>query len=277
MGQIYSKKTLKVIDEQFVTESKTHIATNKGIRMDFTGSRTVMIYNVATVDEVDYLREGINRFGDLIELGVGTDEYRLSQDKAFTFSVDRGNLNDSEGAQEVKKAVARQVRKVSIPNTDKYNLSTWAAYAAIKSQVVTQALTNTNTYQYFLAHNAAMTDAEVPEEGRVAFITAATHNLLKRDPEFKRDCDTSYKDAKTGVIGMVDGITLKKVPAPYLPANVAFILVHEEVSAQPKKFDMTRVLDEVRGIDGWVAEGRRYYDLFILSQKSAGVRAHKIA
>ena len=277
MAQNYAASHLKVLDERFTTESKTGLIVNKGIRLDFNGKKSVTIYNIDVVAETNYVRGGANRFGDLVELGTGEQEFTLSQDKAFTFSVDQGNLEDSMFAQEVAKAVKRQVREVSVPTTDKYRLSVLSAYAAANSQVATSALAATDTYAKFLVQNAALDDAEVPSSGRVAFLTPTTINLLKRDPEFMRDCDTSYKDLKKGIMGEVDGVKLVKVPTSYLPANTGFMIVHEGVLVAPTKFDMVRVLNEVQGIHGAVAEGRRYYDAFIPTNKAVAIRLHKIA
>lgn len=277
MAQNYAAAHLKVLDERFSLESKTDIIINKGIRLDFNGKNSVTIYNVDVVSETDYVRSGSNRFGALVELGTGTQTFTLSQDKAFTFTVDRGNLEDSQMAQEAAKAVKRQVREVSIPNTDVYRLAALTTYATSNSQTTTVALTNSNTYQYVLAAQATLDNALVPEDGRVLFVTPATHNLLKRDPEFQKECDTSYKDLKKGIIGMVDGTKIVKVPASYFAANTGFLLVHEAVLVSPTKFNSVRILDEVQGIDGWVAEGRRYYDAFIPNNKGDAIFWHKIA
>jgi hypothetical protein len=40
------------------------------------------------------------------------------------------------------------------------------------------------------------------------------------------------------------------------------------------KFNSVRVLTDVQGIDGAVAEGRRYYDVFIPNNKAVGLRYH---
>lgn len=277
MAQNYAAAHLKVLDERFHTESKTDLIVNKGIRLDFNGKNSVTIYNVNVVDETDYVRSGTNRFGALVELGTGTQTFTLSQDKAFTFTIDRGNLEDSMMAQEAAKAVKRQVREVSVPNTDVYRLAALTTYAAANSQVATSALAASDVYQKILTQQAALTDAEVPEEGRVLFVTATTLNLLKRDPEFQKECDTSYKDLKKGIVGMVDGLKIVVCPSSYYVANFGFMIVHEGVLVSPTKFNSVRILDEVQGIDGWVAEGRRYYDAFIPTNKAVAIRLHKIA
>lgn len=276
-SQNYAAAHLDKIDERFALDSKTSDIINKGIRLDFNGRNSVTIYNVNVVAETDYVRSGANRFGALVELGTGVQTFTLSQDKSFTFTVDRGNLEDSQMVQEANKAVKRQVREVSIPNTDIYRLLTLQAYGVAQSQSATAALTTSNAYSKLLAANDAMTDRKVPETGRHAFMSPSTYSLLKQDSTFVKNCDQAYQDLKKGIIGQVDGILLHKVPTSYLPANTGYLLVQEETLVSPTKFNSIRILTDVQGVDGAVAEGRRYYDAFIPTNKGAGVQVHMVA
>jgi hypothetical protein len=277
MAQNWAASHLNTVDERYFTKAVTDDIINKGIRLDFNGKRSVTIYDVDVVDEVDYVRSGFNRFGDVIELGTGEQTFTLSQDKAFTFTVDRGNLNDSMMVQEANKAAKRQIREVSVPNTDKYRLATLHAYAVANGQSVTNALIKTDTYEKILIQNAALYNATGEEDNLMLIVPPTTYNLLKRDPEFVRDCDTTYKDLKKGIMGEVDGMKIKRVRASYLPTNTGFMIVSDKVLVSPTKMNSVRVLTEVQGIDGAVVEGRRYYDAFVPKNKGAAIRVHQIA
>ena len=274
MAQNYSAAHLKVLDERYHLKSKTDLIVNKGIRLDFNGKNSVTIYNVDVVAENDYVRSGTNRFGALVELGTGTQTFTLSQDKAFTFTIDRGNYEDSQMVTEVAKAVKRQQDEISTPATDIYRLGVLSAYAISNTQGVIggTAVSNTTIYAAILAQQAAMSELSVPEDGRVLFITPTNYNLLKRDPEFVRDADLTYRDLKKGIVGEVDGLTIVKLPSSYFVAKFEFMIVRDDLLVSPMKFNSVRTLDDVQGIDGWVAEGRRYYDAFIPTQKATGLR-----
>ena len=277
MAQNYASEDLAVIDERFYTESKTSMIVNNGLTMTFEGVNTVTIYNVGVVSEVDYIRNGENRFGPLVELGTGVKSFDLSQDKAFTFTVDRGNLEDSKMVQEADKAVKRQVREVSIPTTDIYRLSVLAAYAIANSQNTDSALSASNMFQGILAERATLIDAEVPVENLAVYITATAETYLWRDAEFRYACDKAYADNKTGVIGRILGMDIVVCPASYYVSNFGFMILAKNVLVAPTKFNMVRILDEVQGIDGKVAEGRRYYDAFIPANKGEAIRLRRIA
>ena len=95
MAQNYSAAHLGKLDERYSIDSKTKSIVNNGMRLEFNGKNSVTIYNVDTVTENDYIRSGAWRYGPLVELGTGTQTFTLSQDKAATWTVDRGNLQDS--------------------------------------------------------------------------------------------------------------------------------------------------------------------------------------
>lgn len=275
MAQNYASATLGVIDERLHLATKTSGIVNKGgVRLDFNGKNSVTIYTVDVVSENNYVRSGSNRFGTLNELGTGTQTFTLSQDKSFTFSVDRGNLDDSMMVQEANKAVKRQVAEVSVPNTDIYTLAQAHALALAQSQGATSAVTSSDAYSKFLVQNDAMTEAKVPESGRHCFMSPATYSLLKLDTTFMRSVETTQRNLAKGNVGTVDGVTLHVVPSTYLPTNMVFQFIWDKVLIRPMKFNSTRILTDVQGIDGAVAEGRRYYDVFGPANKVPGLRYH---
>lgn len=277
MAQSYASAHLNAVDERVYLESLTlDVFDAKSIRLDFNGRNSVTIYNVNTVAENDYVRSGLSRFGALVELGTGTQTLTLSQDKSFSFSIDRGNYSDSMMVTEAAKAIKRQVREVSVPATDTYNLGIASAYAIANSQgvVAGTAVANNTAYQLILAQQAALTELKYPKQGRTLWITPTVLNLLKRDPEFKQDCDTSYADNKKGIIGQVDGLTIKEVPASMLVTNFQFMITCKESVVAVNKFDMVRTIDNDKDVDGWICQGRRYHDAFVLSQKATGIRIY---
>lgn len=275
MAQNYAAAHIKAVDERVYLESLTMGAFDSSeIRLDFNGKNSVTIYNVNTVAESDYTRSGLSRFGALVELGTGTQTMTLSQDKSFNFSIDRGNYEDSQMVTEAAKAIKRQVREVSVPATDVYNLGIASAYSIANSQGVTggTAVAYNTIYSLILAQQAALTELKYSKKGRTLWITPTNFNLLKRDPEFKQDCDLSYRDGKEGTIGMVDGLTIKEVPSSMLVTKLEFMITCKGSLVAVNKFDMVRTIDTDKDVDGWICQGRRYHDCFVLSQKATGIR-----
>lgn len=274
----YASAHLAKLDEEFFLASKTSDIVNKGdIDLDFEGRNAVTIYTVEDVAEVDYTPSGINRFGTMNEIVTGTQTFTLSQDKGAAWSIDRRNLTDQMMVTKASESMARQSRNVAVPATDIYTLAIAHAYAVANSQVTTNGLSSSDAFSDFLVQTAALTDALVPEEGRVVYMTESKYNLLRLDSAFTKACDTAYADLKTGTRGMVNGVKVKVVPTSYLPANTGYLFLHEKTLIRPTKFEMARILDDVAGIDGKVCEYRRYYDTFIPSKKGVSIRVHATA
>lgn len=279
MAQNYATDVLKVIDERFALDAKTNLIVNNGVEVSFNdGNNAVTIYNVNVVTENDYVRSGTMRYGQLVEIGTGVQTFLLSQDKSFAISIDRGNREDSKMVLAIDDAVKRQVREVSVPTVDIYRLATLTTYAVANSQTATAALTTSNTFTKILDQRAAMLNAKVPIDDIVVFVTPATEALLWQDTTFKTASDRATADRASGVIGTLMGMTIVVVPTSYLASNVGFVMVAKNVLVAPTKFNSIQTGDGWPfGIDGWVAQGRRYYDAFIPSNKGAAIRAHYIA
>lgn len=276
--QNYASEVLDLIDERFFLESKTNSIVNNGIKFKFTGVNTVTIYNVDVVAENDYRRSGTMRYGELVELGDGVQDFILSQDKSFSISIDRGNREDSEMVLDIEDAVDRQVREVSVPTVDVYRLSILTSYAVANSQVATNALAYNDTFQKILIQRAALINAKVALEDIVVYVGPTTEMYLWRDPEFKVACDRTKEDRATGVLGTVMGMTVVVCPDSYFIANFGFLMVSKKVLVAPTKFSEIKTGDGFPfGISGMVAFGRRYYDAFIPTNKGASIRLHKIA
>jgi hypothetical protein len=171
----------------------------------------------------------------------------------------------------------RQIREVAVPNVDIYRLAIMQAYAVANSQSVTNGLSSSDAFSDFLVQTAALTDAKVPSEGRVVYMTETTYNLLRLDTAFTKACDDAYRDLKSGTRTMVNGVKVKVVPSSYLVANTGYLFTHEKTLISPTKIQMARVLTEQRGIDGAVCEYRRYYDAFVPTNKGVTIRAHMTA
>ena len=278
MNQNYAQEVLEKVDERFYLESVTKDIINNGIEFEFAGINGVIIYDMDVAPENDYRRSGYMRYGEIVELGNGVQQFNLTQDKSFAISIDRGNREDSKMVPAIDAAVDRQVREVSIPVTDIYRLTVLATYAAANGQVTTSAITNLNAFQGILAERAALQNAKVALGDIVVYVTPVVEAFLWRDPEFKAACDKSTADKATGVIGDVMGMRIITAPDSYFIANFGFMLVSKKVLVSPTKFNSIKTGDGFPfGIDGMVAMGRRYYDAFITKNKGVAIRLRKIA
>lgn len=263
-------KFLPYVDEVFTTESKKSILTNNDF--EWTGAHTVKVYKLTTVGMNDYDRAGAgngSRYGDVASLGTALEEFTLTKDRSFTFAIDK--LDNDETAQQVQaaSALARQQREVIIPEVDTYVYGVMTAGAGIKPAA--KALTTENIYTEIITANNAMDNAEVPETGRVLVVTPDIYLLMKQCKDITMETDIGNDMRLKGVIGLLDGLTIVKVPAVRLPQKFGFMIAHPVATVAPVKLEEYKIHQDPPGISGSLVEGRICYDAFILDNKKKAI------
>lgn len=260
-------------DEQFKNESKKSLLTNDDF--DWTGAHTVKIYKISTSTMNDYKRNGPvpdgqwSRFGPIADLDATTEEMALNKDRSFTFAIDK--LDTDETAQQLAaaSALARQNREVVIPEVDSYTYGVMAANAGHKPAAL--ALTAANVFEEITKASLALDDAEVPETGRVLLVTPAVYTLMKQSPDITLDSDVGQEMRLRGVISMMDGASVVKVPAVRLPADFGFLMAHPSATVAPTKLEDFRIHQDPPGISGALVEGRIVYGAFVLDNKANAI------
>ena len=258
-------------DEQFSTESKKSLLTNQDF--DWTGAHTVKVYKISTATMNDYDRAGTgsnnSRYGALASLNATTEEFTLSKDRSFTFAIDK--LDTDETAQQLAaaSALARQQREVVIPEVDTYVYNVMCTKAGNKPAAV--ELTATNIYEEILKGSEALDDAEVPESVRILAVTPATYALMKKCKDITMETDIGNDMRLKGVIGMLDGMAVQKIPAARLPEDFGFMLAHPCATVAPVKLEDYKIHQDPPGISGDLVEGRICYDAFVLDNKTKAI------
>lgn len=269
-------KFLPYVDEMFTLESKKSMLTNQDF--DWTGAHTVKVYKVSTSAMNDYDRAGTggntSRYGKIAGLNATTEELTLTKDRSFTFAIDK--LDTDETAQQLAaaSALARQQREVIIPEVDKYVYGVMCANAGNKATPA--ALTATNIYTEILKGSEALDTAEVPETGRVIVVTPATYSLMKQCKDIEMETDIGNDMRLKGVIGMMDGCSVVKVPANRLPDKFGFMIAHPSATVAPTKLEDYKIHQDPPGISGSLVEGRICYDAFVLDNKAKAIYYHAL-
>ncbi|MFA9379132.1 MAG: hypothetical protein ACERKZ_20655 [Lachnotalea sp.] len=266
-------KFLPYVDEQFSTESKKSLLTNN--EFDWSGAHTVKAYKVSTVGMNDYDRSGTgsgatgSRYGTVASLDATTEEFTLKKDRSFTFVIDK--LDTDETAQQVQaaSALARQQREVVIPEVDSYVYGVMSVNAGTKPSAIT--LTSTNIYDEIIKANTVLDNAEVPETGRYLVVTPDVYLLMKKCPDIVMETDISNELRIKGVIAMIDGLAVIKVPATRLPENFGFMIAHSVATVAPTKLEDYKIHEDAPGISGALVEGRIVYDAFVLDNKKKAI------
>ena len=261
------------VDEMFTTESKKDLVTNQDF--DWTGAHTIKIYKINTSAMNDYDRAGTgsgatgSRYGKVASLNATTEEMTLTKDRSFTFAIDK--LDTDETAQQLAgaTALARQQREVIIPEVDTYTFNTMVTKAGTKASEV--QLTPANIYEEILKGSEVLDDNEVPDSERCLVVTPTTYKLLKQSADIILNTDVTAEMRLKGVIAMIDGLQVIKVPAKRLPENFGFMLCHKVATVSPVKLEDYTIHENPVGISGALVEGRVVYDCFVLDNKAKAI------
>lgn len=264
-------KFLPYVDEQFTAESKKSLLTNNDF--DWTGAHTVKVYKITTAAMNDYDRAGTgsnaSRFGPLATLAATTEEFALTKDRSFTFAIDKLDEDETLSQLQAASALSRQNREVVIPEVDAYTYGVMCTGAGTKPTAVT--LTDTNIYDEILKASQTLDDALVPETERVLVVTPAVYQLMKKCPDITMETDIGNDMRVKGVISMIDGASVIRVPTSRLPENFGFLLAHPSATVAPVKLEDYRTHEQPQGISGSLVEGRIVYDAFVLDNKKKGL------
>ncbi|HBV51646.1 MAG TPA: hypothetical protein DEF06_05130, partial [Clostridiales bacterium] len=216
-----------------------------------------------------------SRYGAVEGLNATTEEMTLRKDRSFTFAIDKLDTDETVQQLQAASALARQVREVVIPEVDAYIYGIMCSNAGTKATPA--ALTKENIYSEILKGSEALDTAEVPETARCIVVSPATYTLMKLCTDITMDTDIGNDLRLKGVISMLDGCNVIKVPAARLPENFGFMVCHSCATVAPLKLEDYTIHENPPGISGSLVEGRIVYDAFVLENKTKAIYYHATA
>ena len=271
------EKFLPYVDEIFKAESKKSLLTNEDF--DWVGAKTVKVYKISTSAMNDYDRAGTgnnaSRYGVIKSLDATTESMTLTKDRSFTFAIDKLDEDETNRNLAAATALARQQREVVIPEVDAYTYGVMASKAGHKPEAL--ELTVDNIYEQIVLGTEALDDGEIPETNRKLIVTPNTYRLMKQSKIITLETDIGQDMRLKGVIAMLDGMAVIKVPASRLPEGFGFMIAHPSATVAPTKLEDYKIHVDPPGISGSLVEGRIAYDAFVLDNKTGAIYYQAIA
>ena len=260
------------------TERKTQLVTNNDY--DWDGVETVKIYTLTdpTIGNYDP-SGGANRYGNPTEVEDTVQTFTLARDRSWTKTIDKSNYQDTQMVRKPAKYLAQATRNVLVPEIDTYIIAAICTAAAVYNRddiVADAATTSANAYTNFTDIVADIIDNNGPSEGLIALATPAYVAKLKQ-ASLLDSSDLGLKDRKSGVVGMVDGVKIVKVPSSRFPASTDLVITHPMVTVAPEKLIDYTLHENPQGVSGQLLEYRHRYDAFVDVNKIYAVGVHKTA
>jgi hypothetical protein len=247
----------------------------------YVDGQTIKIPVLTVTGMVDSTRDSITAYSRKVDNAWETKT--LAHDRTFQTLVDPADIDETNMALSIGNITSVFVNEELFPEMDKYMASKLFTdvdnYGTISNAAVT---TSAEVLAEFDAFMEALDEAEVPEEGRILYVTPAINTLLKGavDRRFDNQTDLSR------IIATLDNVKKVVVPSSRMyeaydfttgavPAagadTINMILVHPKAVIAPIKIDQIYI-DEPSAKTGGKSLyfQRQYWDAFLLEQKAGG-------
>ena len=205
-----AKRYEQAVDYAYKYGSKTAILDVKGkITEVDNASGTFLIPTISTSGLADHTRGGSFVEGSSAFAYVPyTAEYDRSR-KIPIDTVDNKETRDTV----IPATISDFMQSHTIPETDAIRMAAYATAAIAAGYSATADLAVGTIYDAIDVANAALDDAQVPEEGRILFIVPSNYGYLKNSTDITK---TSVVNAGTDMfnrnIKMFDDMQVVKIP-----------------------------------------------------------------
>lgn len=224
----------------------------------------------------------------------------IEQDRGRSFQVDVMDNEETLGMA-LGALTGEYLRTKVVPEVDAYRFAKYASWAGTTQATPADIVVGTTDVPGLIGTaESAMGDAEVPEDGRILFVSWNTYEALKS--KITRYIDNSVTDVRN-VIEMYEQMRVIRVPkgrfntgitlldgtssgetaggftvtAGSFPIN--FMIVHPSAVVQVVKHVVPRLFSpEVnQQADAWKYDYRIYHDAFVEANKVGGIYVHHAA
>jgi len=274
-----TKYSPKVVDK-FYLDSVVLGKTSK--EYDWDGVQSVKVWTINTYDPTDYNKPANDnaistfhaRYGDTYEVADTIQTMTLTQDKAVSLSVDKGNNSEQMLIKNSGKVLALEMREKFIPMFDKYCLSVWGDPANCGTVTELSSPSKSNIVEAISAHVTALRNKFATVDDAYCFIGESEYAMLLLAPEFINYNNPSFapQHLEKGVMGKLRGLQIVPVPDSYFTdTNINFVTAKRSAILAPTKIKDMKVHSDPVGISGALLEIRWLFDAFVLTTKKDGL------
>ncbi len=253
----------------------------------FTGANKIKIPYVTVSGYKDHGRNGGFNRGTVQNQFM---EKTLGFDRDVEFFVDSMDVDETNQALSAANITNTFVTEKAIPETDAYRFSKlYTEFAELGGTASTEALTTATVLDMFDTLMEEMDEDEVPEDGRMLYVTPSVYTLVKQAEKIVRNLDATRDAVVNRHIRSLDDVKIKRIPSGrmktaydftegYVPATTAkqmnMILVHPQSVIAADKHSYINLWapgSHTQG-DGYLYQNRKYGDLFVIDTRVDGIK-----
>lgn len=279
-----AQKYLPLLDEVYKASSKTSDLESSAVIFD--GAQTVKIYKLSLSGLKNYSRNSGFKQGDV----NGTwESWTLANDRGITFTID---AMDNEETLDLSfgRLGGEFVRTKEVPEVDMYRFAKMASTTGVSK--VTGLLEKETILEDIMVAEGKLSEDEVPEEGRILYITPTAFNLLKQvagnrvvpangsEVNYNFPTFDGMKVVQVPQSRFVSKVTYdastEEIKKAVDATNINFMIVHPSAVEATTKRAKLRVFDPDTNqqADAYKFDYRLYHDLFVYENKAAGIYVH---
>ena len=286
---------LPLLDEVYKQSSKTSVLD--ATRVQIVNGNTIKFFKISMDGLGDYKRNTGYASGDV---NGSWETMTLTKDRGRSFTVDA--MDNEETIGQAFGALAGEfIRTKVAPEIDAYTFAKIAGTSGILTANADITVGTTDVPALIDAAEMEMNEAEVPQEGRILFISETAYSGLR-----SKITRTVMNDV-TGInkdVEMYDGMRIIRVPQSrfytaitlydgisggqedggYIGTastgyKINFMVVHPSAVNKVVKHVKPRIFtpDQNQQADAWKFDYRVYHDTFVYENKVKGVYLHRSA
>lgn len=291
-----AEKYLPLLDEVYKKASVTSILDAGSNKVKFEGGNRVEIFKTAMDGLGNYSRT--DGFVNGSVTGAW-ESHTLTQDRGRSFVVDDMDNEETLG-QAFGTLASEFIRTKVVPEVDAYRFAKLSSTNGVSSANADIVIGTTDIPALIDAAEMTMGDDEVPEDGRILFISEKCYAGLKN----KITRTLANENGVNRMIETYDGMPVIKVPqgrfntaitmydgstngqtaGGFIPTastgyKINFMIVHPSALIQVVKHAKPRIFspDVNQSADGWKFDYRLYHDEFVEANKVKGIYVHRAA
>ncbi|MPW26255.1 capsid protein [Alkalibaculum sp. M08DMB] len=291
----YAQQYLQALQQRFATGLRFNDLYNtpNNQTIKFVNAKTIQIPRIDVSGMVDVNRDAVGSFTRAVDNDYETKT--LGHDREFRTLVDPVDIDEANMAISIANITRVFNDEQKIPEIDKYMASKlFSEFVDFGGTVDETVPSEANILAIYDSMMEEMDDAEVPQEGRILYVTSGINKILKNAQEMSRyirvDQNTnninrnvrSLDDVK---IELVPSVRMKSVydftvgaVADASAVQVNMILVHPMSLIAPMKYEFVS-LDPPSATTGgkYLYYERSYWDVFLIERKVNGVKINAAA
>lgn len=276
------KKYIDKLDEVYKQSSKTAILDgDTSLVRAGANTNEIVIPKLSMDGLADYSRNSGYVSGDVT---LTNETVQFNYDRGRKFNVDAMDNEETVGVA-FGKLSSEFIRTKVVPEMDAFRFATYAGISGISKATAATYSTGADWLTALQTAQSTMDDDEVPEEGRILFITPTGYNaIMNVDTSKSKEVMSSFSQVVKvpqsrfyTAIDLNDGTTSGEEAGGYAKAtggkDINFMVIHKPALLQYPKHTVNKVIspEANQESDGWLFFYRAYGLADVYENKVAGI------